>query len=286
MKIGFIGTGVMGASMARHLMDAGHELTVYNRTKAKAEGLLAGGAHWACSPGECAREQDVVMTIVGYPQDVEQVYLGENGVIASARPGAYLIDMTTTSPALWQRVAAEAAARGLHPLDAPVSGGDLGAKNATLSIMAGGEKADFDACVPLFEKMGKTIVYTGSAGSGQHTKMANQIAVAGCVIGVAEAVRYGQISGLDVQNMLRCISAGAAGSWQMSNNGPKMISGDYTPGFAIQHFIKDMRIAQEEVQQRGAQLLVLQLALSIYESLLEDGRGNDGTQAVIEWYRD
>lgn len=286
MKIGFIGTGVMGASMAGHLMDAGHELTVYNRTRQKAEGLLARGARWADTPADCASSMDAVITIVGYPKDVEEVYLGEKGVLSTARPGAYLIDMTTTSPALWQRIARAAEQKGLHPLDAPVSGGDTGARNATLSIMVGGEQADFEACVPLFEKMGKTIVYTGPAGCGQHTKMANQIAIAGCVTGVAEAVRYGQISGLDTQNMLSCISAGAAGSWQMSNNGPKMLKGDYAPGFFIQHFIKDMRIAQEEAQKRGAELPVLQLVLSMYESLQEDGRANDGTQAIIEWYRD
>lgn len=286
MKIGFIGTGVMGASMAGHLMDAGHELTVYNRTRQKAEGLLARGARWADTPAECADGMDAVITIVGYPKDVEEVYLGEKGVLSTARPGAYLIDMTTTSPALWQRIAKAAEQKGLHPLDAPVSGGDTGARNATLSIMVGGQKADFEACVPLFEKMGKTIVYTGPAGCGQHTKMANQIAIAGCVTGVAEAVRYGQISGLDTENMLSCISAGAAGSWQMSNNGPKMLKGDYAPGFFIQHFIKDMRIAQEEAQKRGAELPVLQLVLSMYESLQEDGRANDGTQAIIEWYRD
>lgn len=286
MKIGFIGTGVMGASMAGHLMDAGHELTVCNRTRQKAEGLLARGARWADTPAECADGMDAVITIVGYPKDVEEVYLGEKGVLSTARPGAYLIDMTTTSPALWQRIAKEAEQKGLHPLDAPVSGGDTGARNATLSIMVGGQQADFEACVPLFEKLGKTIVYTGPAGCGQHTKMANQIAIAGCVTGVAEAVRYGQISGLDTENMLSCISAGAAGSWQMSNNGPKMLKGDYAPGFFIQHFIKDMRIAQEEAQKRGAELPVLQLVLSMYESLQEDGRANDGTQAIIEWYRD
>lgn len=285
MKIGFIGTGVMGASMARHLMDAGHKLTVYNRTKAKAEGLLNAGAGWADTPADCARHQDAVITIVGYPKDVEMVYLGDEGILKAAKPGAYLIDMTTTSPALWQRVAAEAVKAGMHPLDAPVSGGDTGARNATLSIMVGGEKTDFDACVPLFETMGKNVVYTGPAGCGQHTKMANQIAIAGCVTGVAEAVRYGQISGLDPQNMLSCIAAGAAGSWQMSNNGPKMISGDYAPGFYIQHFIKDMRIAKDEAAQRGVELPVLDMVLSMYESLMEDGRGNDGTQAIIEWYQ-
>ncbi len=189
MKIGFIGIGVMGESMARHLMEKGHSLTVYNRTKSKADRLLAEGAVWAESAGACAKDQDAVITIVGFPKDVEEVYLAAGGILDSARPGAYLIDMTTTSPALWQRIAAVAKQRGLRPLDAPVSGGDSGARNATLSIMVGGDEADFEACRPLFEAMGKSIMLTGGPGCGQHTKMANQIAIAGCVAGVAEAIR-------------------------------------------------------------------------------------------------
>ena len=202
MDIGFIGIGVMGESMARHLLRAGHSLTVYNRTKSKAEKLLGEGAAWAESAGACARGQDVVITIVGFPKDVEEVYLGEGGILQNAKPGATLIDMTTTSPALWQRIAAEAQKRGLHPLDAPVSGGDSGARNATLSIMVGGAQEDFEAMRPLFACMGKSITLTGGPGCGQHTKMANQIAIAGCVAGVAEAIRYGEAGGLDIGNML------------------------------------------------------------------------------------
>ena len=257
MKIGFIGIGVMGESMARHLMEKGHSLTVYNRTKSKADRLLAEGAAWAESAGACAKDQDAVITIVGFPKDVEEVYLVAGGILDSARPGAYLIDMTTTSPALWQRIAAEAKQRGLRPLDAPVSGGDSGARNATLSIMVGGDEADFEACRPLFEAMGKSVMLTGGPGCGQHTKMANQIAIAGCV----------------------------AGSWQMSNNGPKMVKEDWAPGFYIKHFIKDMRIAVEEADQRGAELPVLKQVLNIYERLQEQGQGDLGTQAIIKAYR-
>lgn len=285
MNIGFIGIGVMGESMARHLMRAGHSLTVYNRTKSKAEALLSEGAAWADSVGACARDRDAVITMVGFPKDVEAVYLGEDGILANARESAYVIDMTTTSPALWQRIAAEAEKRGLHPIDAPVSGGDSGARNATLSIMAGGRESDFQAVRPLFEAMGKSVTLTGGAGCGQHTKMANQIAIAGAVAGVAEAICYGEASGLNVENMLECISAGAAGSWQMSNNGPKMISGDYAPGFYIKHFIKDMRIASEEAVRHGCELKVLGAVMRMYEELAREDKGDLGTQALIEWYR-
>lgn len=285
MKIGFIGIGVMGESMARHLMAGGHELTVYSRTKAKAEALLSEGAAWADDAGACAAGQDAVITIVGFPKDVEQVYSGMNGILENARTGAYLIDMTTTSPALWEGIAQDAAARGLHPLDAPVSGGDTGARNATLSIMVGGEEADFHACAPIFECMGKNIVHTGKAGTGQHTKMANQIAIAGAVAGVAEAVRYGEVCGLDTANMLSCISAGAAGSWQMSNNGPKMISNDFAPAFFIKHFIKDMGIAAQEATAHEASLPVLDIVLKLYEEMMANGQGDLGTQALIDKYR-
>lgn len=286
MKIGFIGIGVMGESMARHLMEKGHSLTVYNRTKSRADRLLAEGAVWAESAGACAKDQDAVITIVGFPKDVEEVYLAAGGILDSARPGAYLIDMTTTSPALMAAASPLRRSSGASGRwTAPVSGGDSGARNATLSIMVGGDEADFEACRPLFEAMGKSIMLTGGPGCGQHTKMANQIAIAGCVAGVAEAIRYGEAGGLDVSNMLDCISAGAAGSWQMSNNGPKMVKEDWAPGFYIKHFIKDMRIAVEEADQRGAELPVLKQVLNIYEHLQEQGQGDLGTQAIIKAYR-
>ena len=221
--------------------------------------------------------------MVGFPKDVEEVYLSENGILAHARPGAYVIDMTTTSPALWQRIAAAARDKGLHPLDAPVSGGDSGARNATLSIMVGGEAADYEACLPLFQLMGKTIVHTGGDGSGQHTKMANQIVIAGTIAGVAEAIRYGEACGLDTENMLRCISAGAAGSWQLSNNGPKLLARDWAPGFYIKHFIKDMAIARDESAARDLSLPILTEVLSMYETLQQEGHGDEGTQALYQW---
>ncbi|MEG1195422.1 MAG: NAD(P)-dependent oxidoreductase [Clostridia bacterium] len=286
MKIGFIGIGVMGESMAHHLMQHGHFVTVYTRTRSKAEALLAQGAKWAQSAGECAREQDAVITMVGFPKDVEEVYLSKGGILECAKSGAYLIDMTTTSPVLWQQIAQQAKGRGLHPLDAPVSGGDSGAKNATLSIMVGGEQADFDACLPLLACMGKNIVLSGGAGCGQHTKMANQIAIAGAIAGVCEAVRYGEACGLDTKNMLACISAGAAGSWQMSNNGVKMLAGDFAPGFFIKHFVKDMRIAAEEADSRAAALPVLDKVLAMYEEMLAENQGDLGTQALVQWYRE
>ncbi len=283
--IGFIGVGVMGKSMVRNLMKHGYEVSIYTRTKEKADEVIEEGAIWCDTVAECAKEKDVVITIVGYPKDVEEVYFGEAGIIANAKEGAYLIDMTTTSPKLSSRIYEEAKVVGKKALDAPVSGGDTGAKNGTLSIMVGGEKEDFDACYPIFEAMGSNILYEGKAGFGQHTKMANQIAIAGAVTGVAEAIAYGEAAGLDVRTMLDSIMAGAAGSWQMSNNGPKMISEDYAPGFFIKHYIKDMKIAVEEAKARGKELGVLELVLKLYETMDEMGMGDLGTQAIIEEYR-
>ena len=284
-KIGFIGVGVMGKSMVRNLMKHGYEVSIYTRTKEKAEEVISEGAIWCDRIADCVKEKEAVITIVGYPKDVEEVYFGEDGIIAHAKEGAYLIDMTTTSPKLSEEIYEKAKAAGKKALDAPVSGGDTGAKNGTLSIMVGGEREDFDACYPIFEAMGTNILYEGAAGFGQHTKMANQIAIAGAVTGVAEAIAYGEAARLDVKTMLDSISAGAAGSWQMSNNGPKMISEDYAPGFFIKHYIKDMKIAVEEAKARGKQLGVLELVLQMYEKIGEMGMGDLGTQAIIEEYR-
>ncbi|MGI6698926.1 MAG: NAD(P)-dependent oxidoreductase [Christensenellales bacterium] len=286
MKIAFIGIGVMGLPMAGHLMDAGHDVKLYTRTKSKADPLAARGAKCFDAIGPCVRDREAIITMVGFPKDVEEVYLGKGGILENAPEGALIIDMTTTSPALWQRIAKKARKRGLRPLDAPVSGGDSGAKAGTLAIMVGGETADFEAALPLFEKMGKTIVHEGSDGAGQHTKMANQIAIAGAVTAVAEAVSYGKATGLDLSKMLDTISSGAAGSWQMSNNGPKMISGDYAPGFFIKHFVKDLRIALEESKERGLELPILKKALKMYMQMEEKGQGDLGTQAIIERYGD
>ncbi len=284
-KIGFIGIGVMGESMARNIMKKGFDVSVYTRTKSKADKIVSEGAKWCDSVKECSADADAIITIVGYPKDVEEVYLGENGIISSAKKGAYVIDMTTTSPRLSEKIFKVAAESGIKALDAPVSGGDVGAKNGTLAIMVGGLKEDFDACLPLFEAMGTNIKYEGPAGSGQHVKMANQIAIAGAVCGVAEAIGYASAMGVDIDTMLNTISSGAAGSWQLSNNGPKMSSGDYAPGFFIKHFIKDMKIACDEAEDKGIELSVLKDVCSKYISLEEKGMGNLGTQAIIEYYK-
>ncbi|WP_281693354.1 NAD(P)-dependent oxidoreductase [Agathobaculum desmolans] len=282
--IGFIGVGVMGRSMVKNLLKAGYEVSVYSRTKSKLADFLAENkVQWCDSAAECAADKDAVITMVGYPQDVEQVYFGENGILAAARPGAYLIDMTTTDPRLSVRIHEEGGAHGLHTLDAPVSGGDTGAKNGTLSIMVGGEPADFDVCLPLFEAMGKQIVYEGPAGAGQHTKMANQIAIAGTIAGVSEALTYAERAGLDPEKLIASISKGAAGSWQMENLMPKMVREDYAPGFFLKHFIKDMKIAQA---QSDKALPILERVCAMYGDLEAEGMGDLGTQALICHYRE
>lgn len=283
-KIGFIGAGIMGKSMIRNLMKAGNEVTVYSRTKSKTEDIISEGVKWSSTPKECAKGQDVVITIVGYPKDVEEVYFGDNGILSGAGEGAYLIDMTTSSPQLAVRIYEEAKDKNIHVLDAPVSGGDKGAKEGTLSIMAGGDKEDFDACRDIFEAMGKNIIYEGEIGSGQHTKMANQIAIAGTISGVCEALAYAKEMGLDVSRTFDSIHAGAAGSWQMENLGVKMMQGDLNPGFFLKHFIKDMKIAVEEAGSRGLTFDILEETLSHYEDLEEDGKGDLGTQALITYY--
>ncbi len=284
-KIGFVGTGVMGSSMVLNLIKHGYELSVYNRTKSKAEACIAAGAKWCDTVAECAKDKDVVITIVGFPKDVEEVYFGENGILNAAKKGAYVIDMTTTSPMLSEKIYKAAAEKGIYALDAPVSGGDTGAKNGTLAIMVGGDKAAFDECMLVFEAMGTNIRYEGKAGNGQHVKMANQIAIAGAVSGVAEAVRYAMAMGVDVDTMLDTISNGAARSWQMSNNGPKMAKEDYAPGFYIKHFIKDMKIAIECAETKGVTLDVLKKVCDEYVQLENNGKGELGTQAIIEYYK-
>ncbi|WP_341456161.1 NAD(P)-dependent oxidoreductase [Eubacterium aggregans] len=284
MKIGFIGTGVMGKSMAENLMNAGHCLTVYNRHQSKAEALVEAGARLAKTAGACAQNQDVVITMVGYPQDVEGVYLGEGGIIDMATPETILIDMTTTSPSLSQKIYTVAKARGLSALDAPVSGGDIGAKKGTLSIMVGGDQSVFRQMLPIFEAMGSNIIYEGEAGMGQHTKMANQIAIAGAISGVCEALAYGKAEGLDLNRMLESISAGAAGSWQMSNLGPKMVAGDDAPGFFLKHMVKDLGISLEESEKKGVSLPILKEVLAMYRCLEEEGYGDLGTQALFHYF--
>lgn len=283
-KIGFIGIGVMGTSMVKNLLTAGFDVTVYSRTKSKADDVLQAGAVWANSPAECAKGQDAVITIVGFPKDVEEVYFGAGGVLEGADAGAYLIDMTTTSPKLSVRIYEEAKAKGLYAIDAPVSGGDVGAQKGTLSIMAGGDKEAVDACMEIFSAMGNNIIYEGPAGAGQHTKAANQIAIAGALSGVCEALSYAEKVGLNQQTVLDSISAGAAGSWQMSNMAPRMLKGDFAPGFFVKHYIKDMSIAIEESGDRGFELPVSKLVLGLYQELLQEGLGDCGTQALLKYY--
>ena len=284
-KIGFIGVGIMGKSMVRNLRKAGYEVAIYTRTKAKAEDVIAEGAVWCDTAAECAKGRDVVITIVGYPKDVEEVYFGDNGIIANADPGTYVIDMTTTSPRLAVRIWEEAEKAGLHAVDAPVTGGDTGAKAATLTILAGGKKEDFDACVPVFEAMGKNINYEGKAGNGQHTKMCNQIAIAGALAGACEAMVYAKNTGLDVDTMLKSISTGAAGSAQMNNVASKAAKDDYAPGFFLKHFIKDMGIADEEALAADTRLGVLEDVLGMAKKLESEGMGDLGTQALIKYYK-
>lgn len=285
-KIGFIGTGIMGRSMARNLMKAGCQVSVYNRTKAKANELIQEGAIWCDSPAQCAKDQDVVITIVGYPKDVEEVYFGDQGVLAGAREGAILIDMTTTSPRLAERIAQAARKKGMMALDAPVTGGDTGAREGTLTILAGGDKEAFERCLPIFGAMGKTIRYTGKAGNGQHTKMCNQIAIAGALSGACEALTYAKAVGLDPAVMLEAISTGAAASAQLSNVASRILKDDYNPGFFIKHFIKDMTLAEEEASAAGTKLGVLDYVLGMYEKLENEGYGDLGTQALIKYYEE
>ena len=284
-KIGFIGVGIMGKSMVRNLMKTGYELHIYARTKAKVDDVISEGAIFHESIKECVPGCDAVITIVGFPRDVEEVYFDEGGILENADPGTYLIDMTTTSPKLDQQIYEEAKKRGLHGLDAPVTGGDSGAKAGTLTILAGGDKEDFDTCLPVFEAMGKDINYEGKSGNGQHTKMCNQIAIAGALAGACEAMVYAKNAGLDVDVMLKSISTGAAGSAQMNNVASKAAKDDYAPGFFLKHFIKDMGIADEEASERGTRLDVLEDVLGICKKLENEGMGDLGTQALIKHYK-
>lgn len=282
--IGFIGVGVMGKSMVRNLMKNGFEVSIYARTKAKVTDILAEGALWCDSIAQCAQGKDAVITIVGYPKDVEEVYFGQGGILENASAGCVLIDMTTTSPQLSVKIEQAAKEKGLKALDAPVSGGDVGAKNGTLSIMVGGEKETYTQCLPIFQAMGTNIIYEGKAGAGQHTKMANQIALGGAIAGVCEALTYAKKVGLDLQTMLDSISKGAAGSWQMSNMAPRMLKGDFDPGFFVKHYIKDMNIALEEASHVNLTMPVLNEVHDMYQALDDRGMGDLGTQALIKYY--
>jgi len=282
--IGFIGTGVMGKSMASNLLKAGFTLNVTTRTKGKANDLIAQGAKWKDTIADLTQDSDIIITIVGYPSDVEQVYLGDNGIISNAKEGTYVIDMTTSSPILAKKIYDRAKEKGIHSLDAPVSGGDIGAKEARLAIMVGGDKEAFTTMKPVFEAMGQNIVLQGSAGAGQHTKMANQIAVAANMIGVCEAIAYAKAAGLDLENVLKIVASGAAGSWSLSNLAPRIINGDFAPGFYIKHFIKDMKIAIESAEEMNLHTPGLKLAKELYEQLSDRGEADSGTQALFKYY--
>ena len=283
-SIGFIGIGVMGKHMVRNLMKNGYEVSIYSRTKSKAKEVIEEGALWCDDIKSCVNNKDVVITIVGYPKDVEEVYFGENGIIENSNKGTILIDMTTTSPKLSERIYEEGMKKGLLALDAPVSGGDIGAKNGTLSIMVGGDEEVFVKALDVFKAMGTNIIYEGKAGAGQHTKMANQIAIAGTIAGTCEAIAYGRANGLDTRKMLDSISEGAAGSWQLKNNGKNILDENLDPGFYIKHFIKDMKIADDEAEGRKLSLDILKDVLKIYEELENEGMGDLGTQALIKHY--
>ena len=281
--IGFIGLGVMGASMAAHIIDGGYGLIVYNRTRSKAEPLLSRGAKWVDTPAEVAALSDVVITIVGYPRDVEEVYLGENGILKTKK-GGYVIDMTTSSPMLAKRIYEAAKAKGVAALDAPVSGGDIGARKAQLVIMVGGDREAFDALQPVFNLIGRTIRYFGGAGAGQYTKMVNQIAIASGMVGVAEAVAFAKKAGLNATEVIETISGGAAASWSLSNLAPRMVRGDTAPGFFIKHIIKDMKIALECAEEMHLEMPGLTLAKRLYDQLAARGMEDCGTQAIVQWY--
>lgn len=283
-SVAFIGTGVMGSSMAGHILAAGCELHVHNRTKAKAEGLITRGARWHDNAGSAAAAADVVLTMLGFPADVESTYLGPGGIIARARTGSLLVDLTTSSPALARKIAAAAAARGLSALDAPVSGGDIGAREARLVIMTGGEETAFQSALPLLQLMGKNIARLGPAGAGQHCKMANQIAVAIGMVSWCEALIYAKKAGLDPAAVHASISGGAAGSWAMTTLAPRALAENYAPGFYVKHILKDMRIALESADELGLKLTGLAEARRLYAEVESLGWGDCGTQALYRRY--
>ena len=282
--VGFIGTGVMGSSMAGHLLAGGNEVHVYNRTKSKAEKLIQAGAVWENSPSELASKCSIIFTIVGYPKDVEDVYLGKNGLIASAVKGSLLVDMTTSSPKLAERIWEDARSKEISVLDAPVTGGDKGAREAKLTILVGGEKEDFERALPYFRLMGTNIKHMGKAGCGQYTKLANQITIAGTMTGMCEGLAFAKGCGLDPKAVLEAISGGAAGSWSLTNYGPRILNGDFDPGFFVKHYIKDMKLAEISADEIGLDLPALSLTRELYEEISEGGLGEAGTQSLYCLY--
>ncbi len=280
-NLAWIGTGVMGASMCGHLISAGHNVTIFSRTREKAASLVERGAHWAGTPSAAAATADVIFTMVGLPSDVHEVYFDDSGIFAGAKPGAAVVDMTSTAPSLAIEIDTAARQRGLSAIDAPVSGGDVGARGATLSIMVGGDVATVTRVRPLLELMGKSIVHQGPAGSGQHAKLCNQIVIAGTIIGVCESLLYGRRAGLDLETMLQSISGGAASCWTLTNLAPRVLKGNFDPGFFIDHFVKDMGIALDECRRMNLKLPGLTMVHSLYQQAQQMGHGRKGTQALF-----
>lgn len=285
-KIGFIGVGIMGKSMVRNLMKAGFDLHIYARHPEKVSDVVEEGARFHGSIASCVEGCEAVITMVGFPQDVEEVYFAPGNILDSAERGAYLIDMTTTSPSLAERLYQRGTERGFHVLDAPVTGGDTGARAGTLSILVGGGQEDYRVCLPVFQAMGANINYQGKAGCGQHAKLANQIMISGALSGVCEALTYARAKGLDLPTLLRSVSTGAAGSKQLDSFGPKIIDNDFAPGFFLKHFVKDMKLASEEASASGLKLNILEQVLDNYQTLEKEGLGDLGTQALMKFYEE
>lgn len=287
MKIGFIGTGVMGTGIILNLLKKGHTLVINNRTKAHAQTVLDAGATWVDTAKEVAEQTDIAITMVGYPADVEAQYYGEQGLFAGAKPGQILVDMTTSTPTLAEKLAADGESYGVSVLDAPVSGGDVGAKNGTLTIMVGGNEAAYSQVQPIFEQISKAIHLFGAAGKGQHTKMANQIMIAATMLGLSESFTYAKAAGLNVADVMATLSAGGAQNWSMDNYGPRILANDYAPGFYVKHIIKDLRIALDEAEKLGVVLPATDLAETLYTKLADQrGLGDAGTQALIKlWHQ-
>ena len=282
--LGFIGLGVMGSSMASHLLDAGNELHVYNRTQAKAAGLLSRGAVWEETPADMAGKCDIIFSIVGFPQDVEDVYMGRRGLVGNGKEGSIIVDMTTSSPKLAKRIYDSAKKCGTRALDAPVTGGDRGAREATLTIFAGGDKDAFETVLPYFQAMGRTIKYMGPSGSGQNAKLANQIAIAGTMTGMCEALTFAKECELDRQTLLEAMAGGSANSWSLANYGPRILKNDFEPGFFVKHYIKDMKLAEEAADELDLDLPALSLTRELYEELAEGGFEDKGTQSLYCLY--
>lgn len=287
LKIGFIGIGVMGHSIVTHLMNAGHELMIYTRTKSKAETLIENGANWCQTPKEVASQSEIIFTMVGYPSDVEEVYYKENfGVFSGEVAGKIVVDLTTSTPTLAEKIAQTAKSYGASSLDAPVSGGDLGAKNGTLTIMVGGDQETYEQVLPLFKEFGKTYQLHGVSGKGQHTKMANQIMIAGTMTGMTELLVYAKKADLDLEKVIETLGGGSAANWSLANYAPRILKEDYTPGFFVKHFIKDLNIALIEAEKMRIDLPATKQATQLYERLAEQGFENDGTQALIKlWWQ-